>query len=415
MRARIRSCVLTMLLASGFGGYAQILEGTVYDQSTGKPLSYVNIAISGTHSGTISGHDGHFRLDVSNHSKDSLSFSIVGYRKKKHSVKAALEKKNFELLPEAINLESVIVSPLSPEEYIRRGIENIPQNYVNEPFNGTMYYRSEVRLNGNFIEASEAIIKGYIMPVTGKDADSTRLQMMAYKYFDEQEEAMNSITIKKKRKEKPAIKGLDSTLLDLTQQLSEFFGVYTQVDSNLIKQMYDHGYNKGKEKYWLESLVQQEGRNLIKIGFKGGIKMASQQGELLLDEKSLAFVGYNHQIKSSNLKIKALLWVLGIGFKKADVIIQFTSIPTEEGWLPDILDVTAFVDMEKNRWFAKDVPIRVEIKTHISFLEVEAPATDLCLQGKVIEKEKHLKDQFDSDPGNPLWGEYKERIRKKLK
>ena len=75
--------------------------------------------------------------------------------------------------------------------------------------------------------------------------------------------------------------------------------------------------------------------------------------------------------------------------------------------------MNVLVDMEKNKWFAKDIPIVIELKSHISFLEVEVPASDLCNEGQLIKKGKHLKDQFKSDPDNAAWNEYAPLIKAK--
>lgn len=395
--------------------FAQVVEGLVIDRATMKALPYVNIALLGSTTGTVSKFDGSFRIDLTENKEngDSLAFSIIGYEKKVISASMIVENKKVFLNPMAVNLESVIVSPKSPEEFIQMAIDAIPNNYIDEAFNGTVYYRSELRLNGMFIESSEAILKGYIMPVVNNRKDSTRIKMLAYKYFDEQEAAINSISIQKRKKEKLALDGLDTTLIDLTYQLSEFFDVYTQIDSNLIKQLHLKGHQTGKEKYWFENMVQLEDRNLYKIGFRGRLKMASQKGNLLLDEESLAFTNYNYQVETSNLKIKALLWVMGIGFKKADAVIRFTSIPTEKGWIPDVMEINVFVNMEKNRWFAKDIPIVIELTSHMSFLDVNIPADDKCLEGNLVKKKKHLKEQFKSDPNNIMWSRWSEAIEKR--
>ena len=408
-------CLCLGILLNSNHILSQALEGRVLEASGTKELAYVNISVIGKTQGTVSKFDGSYRLELADlrPKEDSIAFSIIGYNRKAMSIEQLKEKPVVYLSPMSFNLESVIVSPKSPEEIIQMAIENIPDNYIKEPFNGTIYYRSEMRLNGMFIESSEAIIKGYIMPVMNGIKDTTRLKMLAFKYFDEQENAISSITIKKRKKDKVALEGLDTMLINLTYQLSEFFGVYTQIDSNLIKQLHLKGYKKGKEKYWFENMVHMEDRNLMKIGFKGRIKMASELGNILFDEESLSFAAYNYQVETANLKIKALLWLLGIGFKSADAVIRFTSRPSEYGWIPDVMEVNVFVDMEKNKWFAKDIPLVMELTSHMSFLEIESPPTDKCLDGKLIQKKKHLKEQFMSEPESLYWKEFEAIISKK--
>ncbi len=396
---------------------AQIYEGVVNDKTSGDVIPYVNIALMGTYIGTVSKFDGSFRLDLTDipEGADSLAFSIIGYEKKLIHRNELSEKSVILMSPTAVNLDAVIVSPRSPEEFLRLAIEKIPENFINEAFNGTIFFRSEMRLNGKFIESQEALIKGYIMPVAGDYEDSTRLKLLAFRYFDEQQDALNSVRIKKRKKEKWAVEGIDTALVELTEEMGKSFGVYTQIDSNLIKNMYLKGYEAGDEKYFFENMVQEDGYNFITIGFKDRENMAKHRGNILLEEESLAFARYNYQMKTQNLLIKSALLIMGYGFKRADAVIKFTAIPSELGWIPDKLQINLFIDAEKNRWFAKDIPIVFELNSQISFLDVDVPATDFCKDGVIIERGKHLKDQFKSDPDNPLWIKYADRIKEKYK
>lgn len=396
--------------------FGQSIKGVVLDKLTEKPLAYVNIAVPGTKTGTVSRHNGRFSLDVSPPTKgtDTLRFSIIGYQPYDLKLENSPDSVIVRMEPESFLLESVIISPRKPEEYIQMAIDRIPENYIDKPFNGIFYFRTMIRLNGKFIESSESIIKGYIMPVTGEYDDETRLELLAFKYFDEEKEAISTI-VKKKRKnkeDKMALKGLDSILVNLSRGLSENFGIHTQIDSNLIKQLHLKGYPDVKANYQLEHVVRNEDRNLMKIGFDGKIKYASQMGNLLLEENSLAFEAFNVQINSDSWRIKALALILGIGFKGFDVVMRFKSIPSEEGWIPDLMNVDIFLDMEKNRWFAKDIPIKIEASTYMRFLEVEVPASDKCEDGRIIKKGIPIKDQFEPDNNTEIWKKHEHMINR---
>lgn len=396
---------------------AQVIKGTVKDRADNKPIPYVNIVIKGGLLGTVSKYDGSFSIDISSRTqgRDSLIFSVIGYKTVSLHMNQIKDSAEVKMVKTSVSLKSVIVSPRTPEEYIQMAIDNIPENYIDKPFNGTIHFKTEIKLNGKFIESSEAIIKGYIMPVMGEMKDSTRLKMLAFKYFDEEEEAINSIISKKRKKKgnKMAIEGLDSAMLDLTAEMSKSFGIYTQLDSNMIKQLYLKGKPDLKTKYWFEHMVMNKDRNLMKIGFKSNIEnIAKQRGDLFLDEESLAFEAFNTQIYSSKLKIKLLLMVFGIGFKGFEAVIRFNSIPSDLGWIPDLTNVNIFVDMEKNKWFAKDIPIQIEVSSYVRFLKVEVPATDECLKGELIKKKIPLRDQFESDPNNPLWKEFEQELKR---
>ena len=392
---------------------AQVLEGMVFDAATEEVLPYVNVNIKGTSNGTVSKSDGSFHLGLNEEGKlgDSIIFSMIGYQRVAMTIEQVMEHSDVKMTPRFYSLEALVVSPKSAEEYIKMAVDNIPDNYIGTPYNALMYFKTIIRLNGVFIESSEALVKGYIMPVTGEHKDSTRLVMLAFRQFDEEEKAIRSIMIEKKKSTKPALDKLDSILLKLNDDLSAQFGIYYHIDSNLIKEFDEHGYEIGKDKYRFESAMQNGDRTLLKIGFKGKESIARKNGSVILDEGSLAFEQYTYRLSTSSMKLKMLLLVLGIGFNSAEAIIQFSSVPSENGWIPDMMEANVFVDFEKNRLFAKDIPVVMEIQTQLRYLEITQPATDPCKTGKIVKRKKSLRDQFKSEPGNELWKKYESAIQ----
>ena len=394
---------------------AQTIEGLVLNAEDKSPVPYANISVSKTGIGTVSRFNGKFQLNVSSRpeGKDSLEFSAIGFQTKKIRISDSMDTIFVFLHPNSVKLNSVLVSPKSPEEYIQMAIEKIPQNYISTPFNGHIYQRTLIRLNGKFIESTESILKGYIMPVIGTPGDSTRIEMLAFKSFDEEEMAIQSIVSKRRKKkgDKMAIKGLDSTMLGFGKEMSEGFDIYTQIDSNLIKQLYLNGAQIEKIKFWFEDLVQDGERQIIKIGFKGRIGgVASQRGYLLLDYETLAIEAFTFQVRSSSMKIRLLMKVLGINFNGFDIVFNFNSIYSEAGWIPDLMSADIFIDLERIKLLSKNIPVKIELNTHIRFLDIETPAGDKCQDGRLLKKKTPLRDQYPSDPQNPLWEKYKAQI-----
>lgn len=73
---------LAALIAAAFPAVlnAQSMSGTVYDASTGEPVPYVNIGVTDSETGTVSGADGRYRLEIPDelHGR-TLRFSCIGY------------------------------------------------------------------------------------------------------------------------------------------------------------------------------------------------------------------------------------------------------------------------------------------------------------------------------------------------
>lgn len=78
----MRPIVLLLLLLSLMeSAVAQIMSGVVLDSVTQASLPYVHVGVRGKNMGTISRDDGTFRINLAQaSSRDSLTFSSVGYR-----------------------------------------------------------------------------------------------------------------------------------------------------------------------------------------------------------------------------------------------------------------------------------------------------------------------------------------------
>lgn len=72
--------IFTLLFSAVSLGQA-IIEGTIKDMETGKPLPGVNVYISGTTFGTATDNDGHYKFTSSATGFYNLVFSFVGYKK----------------------------------------------------------------------------------------------------------------------------------------------------------------------------------------------------------------------------------------------------------------------------------------------------------------------------------------------
>ena len=101
------SLVLTTLLMA-FSLFAQniTVRGTVTDASTGEPVAFASIAVRGTTTGTSSGLDGTYTLNVP--ANATLMFSFIGYKTQEIAVNGRTVV-DCVLAPDAEYLEDVIV------------------------------------------------------------------------------------------------------------------------------------------------------------------------------------------------------------------------------------------------------------------------------------------------------------------
>lgn len=101
------SCLLTINLY----GQQSIVSGIITDKNTKEPLPGANVIISGTQTGTVTGIDGDYSLQL-NQGNYVLEASFIGYEPLKQSVQLSPGqnlKINFTLSPSALQLEEYVV------------------------------------------------------------------------------------------------------------------------------------------------------------------------------------------------------------------------------------------------------------------------------------------------------------------
>ncbi len=102
------------------------VRGKVIDAETGEPLPFVSIAFVGTTVGVITDFDGAYYVETRNAS-DTIIASYLGYKPVKKAVKKFhFQNINFELQPDNITLDEIVVYP--GENPAHRILRNIIKN-----------------------------------------------------------------------------------------------------------------------------------------------------------------------------------------------------------------------------------------------------------------------------------------------
>ena len=151
------------MLSPAFGQENKEINGKVTDSITGKPLEFTQISLQHSSLGTTTNEDGVFRLDIPAKSPgDTLLIFYLGYETLKMPVKN-LNSSTLEILmkPVTLQLESIEVIGLTPQEVIRRAVAAIPSNYGKPPLILTAFIRSQKLVNNKLAEFTEAIIMNY--------------------------------------------------------------------------------------------------------------------------------------------------------------------------------------------------------------------------------------------------------------
>ena len=138
----------------------KVFSGKIYDSETKQPVIFANIYISGTSIGTVSNSDGEFILKVPVLNLDkSINIDYIGYSSAEILLKE-VKNDNIEvaLKPDPVNIQEVIVRVDDPLKLLKMALNNIHDNYLNEPVMLTGFYRETIKKNRKYVAVSEAIM-----------------------------------------------------------------------------------------------------------------------------------------------------------------------------------------------------------------------------------------------------------------
>ncbi|MGB1205781.1 MAG: serine hydrolase [Chitinophagales bacterium] len=154
----IFNLVIALFSISIFG---QVINGTIIDAKSTKPIPYANILIKGTQVGTVSNQDGQFEISVANLNQEfTLVISVIGYSTLETKITKEINDSKLivELEESAIELQKVVVTYLSAKDVL----DNFYKNYARNYFQGTSFtnafYHSTLSENGECKHLLEATI-----------------------------------------------------------------------------------------------------------------------------------------------------------------------------------------------------------------------------------------------------------------
>jgi len=142
----------------------QLVEGTIVDAETGKPLPFSSIGIVGTSKGTSSNLQGQFSISVTE--PVSLMVTCIGYESR--IVNSLEGVALIKLKPMVTQLDAIVISvkPINANKIIRKAFANITENYNGEPFLQKFFYRHYCKDDDTYGRLIEAYVdvwknKGY--------------------------------------------------------------------------------------------------------------------------------------------------------------------------------------------------------------------------------------------------------------
>lgn len=116
-----------------------LIEGTIVDKDTGKPVPFASVNIVGTSKGTSSNLDGKFTISVAE--PFVLKVSCLGYSSVQ--VNSIAEASVIQMESVATQLGPLVITDkaIQPKKILRKAFASIGVNYSSEPFLQQFFYR----------------------------------------------------------------------------------------------------------------------------------------------------------------------------------------------------------------------------------------------------------------------------------
>lgn len=140
MQKQITYLLFLLVLGFRLGAQETIITGHVTEKGTNAGIPFVNVYFKGTLIGTVTDFDGNYYIKTSA-PKDSVYISLIGYKSKAKAVKKGQTQViNFQLSPEALNLNTVEVRPgINPALRIIKNAQDNKSKYNRDNLNSVQY------------------------------------------------------------------------------------------------------------------------------------------------------------------------------------------------------------------------------------------------------------------------------------
>ncbi len=351
--------------------YAQeqrLITGTIEDAVTKLPIPFATITLKNALIGTVSNENGKFDLYIPKDITDDRILAIcLGYQYQDFDLTTIQSPLFINLIPSTVELKEVAVSPLPPTYYIKLAMSQIKENYPQDPFLSTAYYREKVMENENFIRCNEGVFKSYYPNF--QDTVKNQHQLLLYRKVDDlkqisfMQKERDKDAAKEKKKEAKAIKKGKAVKTkeekDEQLKIAEMFGGPERIlalanlsknASNYLDSTEFKNYN-----YSFAKTSSYKDVSIMVINFKskGKNDHVRESGKIYLDISTNAIVKTESKGEFSiPTVVRPVLFVMGLGIEN----------PTWEGsrefqqvnnrWYPKNVEYTINLNVEKKRMFS---------------------------------------------------------------
>jgi hypothetical protein len=351
--------------------YAQeqrLISGTIEDAVTKLPIPFATITLKNALIGTVSNENGKFDLYIPQEITDDRLLAIcLGYQYQDFDLTTIQSPIVINLIPSTVELKEVTVSPLPPTYYIKLAMSQIKENYPQDPFLSTAYYREKVMENENFIRCNEGVFKSYYPNF--QDTVKNQHQLLLYRKVDDlkqisfMQKERDKDAAKEKKKEAKAIKKGKTVKTkeekDEQLKIAEMFGgperilelanlsknASSYLDSTEFK---NYNYSFAKTSSYKDVSIM-----VINFKSKGKNDHVRESGKIYLDISTNAIIKTESKGEFSiPTLIRPVLFVMGLGIENPTWEASREFQQVNKRWYPKNVEYNINLNVEKKRMFS---------------------------------------------------------------
>jgi len=418
---------ITLVFPSVVLGQLKI-EGTLVDSATQQPIPFANVWQKGTSKGTLTNDLGRFILEADTSLSDSLIFSLIGYQQKKHNIHFIPKLRPFwvELSKKSFELNTVIITPLSAQEYIRRAIISFEKNYNISGSESRYYYREVIKENGNYNRFTEAVLDAHQPPLKAQKNDTAIIRIKGGQVLDNaqyiefmHEYAKNKF---KKSNKKKAKKGEPTEGFTDASEYITFSNPYLFVDSSLTTKApsFLDSVHFEKYEYQIEYGYESRGKQMLCISFNQKKKVYDNlhSGYIYMVDSSFAIEGIDYGWSEKGKKrlipawAKAALWVYRLEVDEPNLIAKIRFSESNGKWQLNHYFINLSGRLTKKYFFDDNESSQFELNQSFVFIE---PLNGLNQQDSVLKRKTPLHNQIKTSTKNLDWSKYRKLEPENLK
>ena len=399
--------IITLFSLTGFSQSKGAISGVVLDKEHNEPLPFASVTLKNHPIGTISNENGEFDFYIPESKRnDTIQISFIGFITYEIPVSSAMSKLNIELQPSSEVLDEVVLSKLSPLDFIKNALANIDQNYEHDPFQTIAYYREKFIENGIIISKKEAVFKTYY--TSKSDSAKNQHQLLLYKPIDKKEDFqfmrdwIDKRIEKEKKKAKKKGEDFDEDFdfekdmnMGGPEMIIEMADIRNEASNNNFlnpKYFEKYEYTFGEEKVYNDDV-------LVAIHYKALKKIESvrDHGTILISKGDFAIAS----IKGSGeltipVVAKPVLFLIGLSVSNPKFKNTVTYQKYKDKWYPKLFRWDATITLKKRHMFSANEKADLKIGQVFFINQLDSIAIPIPKEKRFNTKED-MEDQIYND------------------